>query len=192
MSGTYPTTPVFNGVGFNSRHYNLSSETISGRTQVRNIGGQRWEFSASYPPLTRSQFAPVNAFIMGQRGMAETFTIVLPEISSRSGNASGSVQTSASEAIGQATISIDGLSGTLKAGDVIKFDNHSKVYMIVSDLTGSGDLEIQPSLRVAVPNDTAIIFNNVPFTVRLNNDLQEYTLGLSSLVRYEVDFLEAV
>lgn len=192
MSGIYPTTPVFNGVGFNSRHYNLSSETISGRTQVRNIGGQRWEFSASYPPLTRSQFAPVNAFIMGQRGMAETFTIVLPEISTKSGDAGGFPQTSVSEDIGQTIISIDGLTGTLKAGDLIKFDNHSKVYMIVSDLTGAGNLQIQPSLRSAVPNDTAIIFNNVPFTVRLNNDLQEYTLGLSSLVRYEVDFLEAV
>tara|TARA_R110000772_G_scaffold88116_4_gene183343 strand:+ start:501 stop:1079 length:579 start_codon:yes stop_codon:yes gene_type:complete len=192
MSGTYPTTPVFNGVDFDSRYYNLSSETTSGRTQVRNIGGQRWEFSVSYPPLTRSEFAPVTAFIMGQRGMAETFTIVLPEISSRSGDASGTVRTSAAEAIGQTTISIDGLSGTLKAGDVIKFNSHSKVYMIVADLTGSGDLEIQPALRQNVPNDDAITYNNVPFTVRLNNDVQSYSLGLASLVEYEVDFIEAI
>jgi len=192
MSGTYPTTPIFQSIGFKSQHYNLSSESISGRTQVRNIGGQRFEFSASYSTLSRSDFAPVLAFVMAQRGMAETFTIVLPEISSKTGNATGSVLTSASEAIGQTTISVDGLTGTLKAGDMIKFDNHSKVYMVVSDLTGAGDLQIQPALRVAVPNDTPVTYDNVPFTVRLNNDIQEYALGSASLLDYEVDFIEAV
>ena len=192
MSGTYPTTPIFQSIGFKSQHYNLSSESISGRTQVRNIGGQRFEFSASYSTLSRSDFAPVLAFVMAQRGMAETFTIVLPEISSKTGNATGSVLTSASEAIGQTTISVDGLTGTLKAGDMIKFDNHSKVYMVVSDLTGAGDLQIQPALRVAVSDNTVVTYDNVPFTVRLNNDVQEYTLGLASLVDYEVDFIEAV
>lgn len=192
MSGTYPTSPVFNSVGFNSVNYNLSSTSVSGRTQVRNIGGQRFEFSASYPSLTRAEFAPVMAFIMSQRGMAETFNIVLPEISYKSGDATGSVLTSASEAIGQKTISVDGFTGTLKAGDMIKFDNHSKVYMVVSDLTGAGDLQIQPALRVAVSDNTVVIYDNVPFTVRLNNDVQEYTLGLASLVDYEVDFIEAV
>ena len=192
MSGTYPTTPIFQSIGFKSQHYNLSSESISGRTQVRNIGGQRFEFSASYSTLSRSDFAPVLAFVMAQRGMAETFTIVLPEISSKTGNATGSVLTSASEAIGQTTISVDGLTGTLKAGDMIKFDNHSKVYMVVSDLTGAGDLQIQPAVRVVVPNDTPVTYDNVPFTVRLNNDIQEYALGSASLLDYEVDFIEAV
>ena len=90
------------------------------------------------------------------------------------------------------SIAIDGLSGTLKAGDVIKFANHTKVYMIVSDLTGPGTLSIQPGLRQATANDTAITYDNVPFLVRLNNDVQEYDLGLSSLVNYEVDFIEAI
>lgn len=192
MSGTYPADPVFNGVNFNSVHYNLSSTSVSGRTQVRNIGGQRFEFSATYPALTRTQFAPVMAFIMAQRGMAETFTIVLPEISAKSGNASGTVQTVGADVIGETSIAIDGLSGTLKAGDVIKFANHTKVYMIVSDLTGSGTLSIQPGLRQATANNTAITYDNVPFSVRLNNDVQEYDLGLSSLVNYEVDFIEAI
>jgi hypothetical protein len=115
MSGTYPITQSFNAVGFTSVFYNLSSTSLSGRTQVRNIGGQRFEFTATYPTLTRSEFAPIAAFIMAQRGMAEEFTIVLPEISSKSGNATGTVRTNGVEAIGQTSISIDGLSGTLKA-----------------------------------------------------------------------------
>lgn len=192
MSGIYPATPVFKSINFTSKYYNLSSESISGRTQVRNIGGQRFEFSAAYSKLSRSEFAPVQAFVMAQRGMAETFSIVLPEISSQSGDASGTVLTSIAEDIGQTDISIDGLVGTLKAGDMIKFDNHSKVYMIVSDLTGPGTLSIQPALRVAVSDNTALTYDNVPFTVRLNNDVQGYALGSASLLDYEVDFIEAV
>ena len=192
MSGTYPITQSFNAVGFTSVFYNLSSTSLSGRTQVRNIGGQRVEFTATYPTLTRSEFAPIAAFIMAQRGMAEEFTIVLPEISSKSGDATGTVLTSLSEAIGQTVISIDGLTGTLKAGDMIKFSNHNKVYMIVSDRAGNGDLAIQPSLTVAVPNNTEITYDNVPFTVRLNNDVQTYDLGLASMLDYEVDFIEAI
>jgi len=192
MSGTYPITQSFNAVGFTSVFYNLSSTSLSGRTQVRNIGGQRFEFTATYPTLTRSEFAPIAAFIMAQRGMAEEFTIVLPEISSKSGDAAGTVLTSLSEAIGQTVISIDGLTGTLKAGDMIKFANHNKVYMIVSDRAGNGDLAIQPSLTVAVPDNTEITYDNVPFTVRLNNDVQTYDLGLASMLDYEVDFIEAI
>jgi hypothetical protein len=192
MSGTYPITQSFNAVGFTSVFYNLSSTSLSGRTQVRNIGGQRFEFTATYPTLTRSEFAPIAAFIMAQRGMAEEFTIVLPEISSKSGNATGTVRTNGVEAIGQTSISIDGLSGTLKAGDMIKFATHNKVYMIVSDRAGNGQLTIQPSLISAVPNNTIITYDDVPFTVRLNNDVQAYDLGLASMVDYEVDFIEAI
>mgnify|MGYP003632399528 FL=1 len=92
MSGTYPASPVFASIGFKSQHYNLSSESVSGRTQVRNIGGQRFEFSAQYSKLSRAEFAPVMAFVMAQRGMAETFSIVLPEISAKTGTASGTAR----------------------------------------------------------------------------------------------------
>lgn len=192
MSGTYPSTPSFNSVGFTAKNYNLMSESLSGRTQVRNIGGQRFEFKATYPPITSTEFAPVMSFIMKQNGMLETFQIVLPEISVKSGDASGSVQTSATAAIGATSVAVDGLTGTLKAGDVIKFNGHTKVYMITDDLTGSGTLNFSPSLRASVGDNESVIFTNVPFTVRLNNDIQQYTLGLSSLVKYEVDFIEAL
>ena len=191
MSGTYPTTPSFSSVGFSSKSYNLMSESLSGRTQVRHIGGQRFEFKATYPPNTATEFAPVNAFIMAQNGMAETFQIVLPEISVKSGNATGTVSTTASASIGATTVAIDGLSGTLKAGDPIKFANHSKVYIIASDRAGNGTLTFYPALRSALVNNEVLTYTNVPFTVRLQNDIQKYTLGLASLVKYEVDFIEA-
>ena len=192
MSGTYPALPIFASVGFKSVYYNLSSQSLSGRTQVRNIGGQRFEFSASYSRLLRSEFTPVLAFVMSQRGMAETFSIVLPEISNTSGTASGTVRTNGTSPIGDKTITIDGLTGLLKAGDVIKFSSHSKVYMVTQDRSGAGDLSIEPGLEAVVANDTVITYNDVPFLVRLNNDIQEYNIGSASLVDFDVDFIESV
>mgnify|MGYP003636820586 FL=1 len=192
MSGTYPASPIFASVGFKSVYYNLSSQSLSGRTQVRNIGGQRFEFSASYSRLLRSEFTPVLAFVMSQRGMAETFSIVLPEISSTSGTATGTVRTNGTSPIGDKTIAVDGFTGLLKAGDVIKFASHSKVYMVTQDRSGAGDLSIEPGLEAVVANDTVITYNDVPFLVRLNNDIQEYNIGSASLVDFDVDFIESV
>ncbi|MFZ9066257.1 MAG: hypothetical protein ACO23R_02675 [bacterium] len=192
MSGTYPTSPEFSSLNFTSEYFNLTSQTISGRIQARNIGGQRFRFTAAYPPLSRTEFGPVLAFIMAQKGMAETFTIVLPDISSKHGDASGSVSTSAGAAIGASSVSVTGLSGTLKAGDLIKFANHSKVYMIMSDLTGSGTLSFQPNLVATVNTSEVVTYDSVPFTARLANDIQEMSVGTDLYYSYEVDMIEAI
>lgn len=192
MSGTYPTSPVFTSANFRSEFFNLRSQTISGRTQVRNIGGQRFSFTAAYPPMTRTEFSPVMGFLMAQRGMAETFTIVLPEVSSSSGSVSGTISAAAAGSIGDTSIAVDGFTGTIKAGDVFKFANHVKVYMATADLTGSGTLAFQPALVAAVSDNEAITHDDVPFTVRLNNDVQEYGIATDLSYSYEVDFIEAI
>ena len=192
MSGTYPTSPVFNAVNFTSEFFNLSSQTISGRTQVRNIGGQRFTFTASYPRLSRSEFSPVQGFLMAQRGMAETFTIVLPEVSSSSGSVSGTMLSSAAGSIGDTSIAVDGFTGTLKAGDVFKFANHNKVYMATADRNGTGTLNFQPALVSAISDNEIVTYDDVPFTVRLNNDVQEYGIATDLSYSYEVDFIEAI
>lgn len=192
MSGTYPTTPVFSSLNFQGQFFNLSSETISGRMQVRNIGGQRFGFSAAYPSMTRAEFAPVMGFLMAQRGMAETFTIVLPEVSNSSGSVSGTIITNAIGAIGDTSIAVDGFTGVLKAGDVIKFTGHDKIYMATADRSGTGSLSFQPALVSGVSDNTAISHNNVAFTVRLANDVQEYEISTGLHYKYEVDFIEAI
>jgi hypothetical protein len=195
MSGTFPAEPKFASTNFRSVSYNVSSTTITGRTQVRSLGGQRFEFSASYPALTRQEFAPVQAFIMSQRGMADTFSIVLPQISEKSGDAAGTVLVDGVTAIGATSVAVTGATGTFSAGDVIKFNGHSKVYMLVTDSTavaGEATLTITPPLREALADNEGVVFDDVPFLVRLSNDVQEYKVGLASIVEYEVDFIEAL
>jgi len=189
---SYPTDPEFAAINVTSRHSNVVSETRSGRRQVRSIGAQRWAFTAQYNELKRTEFAPVYAFVMTLEGQLNTFTIVPPVIGSTSGTATGTILTNGSHSIGDNTIAIDGITGALKAGDFIKFANHDKVYMLTADRDGAGVMTMQPALVAAVSDNTAVIYNNVPFTMRLDNDVQEYNLGGFDRYEYELDMVEAL
>jgi len=188
---SYPTSPVFNAVNMTSQSPTLFSETVSGRQQSRKIGGQKWSFTATYPPMTQAEFQPVWAFVVAQQGKHGTFTITPPVVSSTSGTGTGTALcTSASK--GATSVTISGLTGTLKAGDFVKFASHSKVYMLTADRSGAGAIAIEPALVEAVAGSEALIYNNVPFTVRLTNDLQSYKLSGNQLFAYEVDVVEAL
>jgi len=192
MAGTYPTTPEFQAVNLKSTHNNLKSTTISGRVQVRTIGGQKWEFSAKYNPMTRAEFQPVFAFVTSQQGSLGTFTIVPPVVGSTSGTATGTALVNGATGVGATSVPVDGFTGTIKAGDFIKFASHDKVYMVTADLTGAGTLNIQPALVAAVADDNQITYNNVPFTVRLENDVQQWALSGYDRYNFEIDFVEVL
>ncbi len=192
MSGTFPTDPSFKAVKFTSRFYNVHSESISGRKQSRHLGGHRFEFSAKYNNLTAAEFLPVFAFVASQKNSADSFTITLPVLSSATGDASGTVLVNGAHSIGDSTIALDGLSGTLKAGNFIKFANHSKVYMVTADLTGAGTLSIQPPIVAALVDNEAITFDAVPFTAKLKGDTQAFSFPQYDTYSYEIDMVEAV
>lgn len=187
----YPSKPAFRAVRFISRDYNLSSESVSGRKQVRHLGGQRFEFSAKYPPMKRTAFMPVIAFITSQRGQRGTFTITLPVLSFSNGTATGTMLSNGGGSIGDSTIAVDGFTGVLPAGSLIKFNGHTKAYMTTADRSGAGTLSFTPPLVESVSNNEAIVYNGVELTVRLKNDVQEFDLGLGRIFSYEVDFEEA-
>lgn len=189
---SYPTTPEFSAINITSRTSNVVTETKSGRRQVRSIGAQRWSFTAKYNNLTRDEFMPVYAFVMSQKGQLGTFTVVPPVIGSSRGDVSGSMLVNGNHNIGDSTVAVDGFTGTIKAGDFVKFAGHNKVYMVVADLTGAGDLTIEPPLTVAANDGDAVTYDSVPFTVRLNNDVQEYGLSGYDKYGFEIDFVEAL
>ena len=195
MSGTYPTTPEFASIGFSSEQKTITSTTDSGKMFAVQIDGQRFKFSASYPPMNRSEFAPVYAFIMKQRSQKETFQISLPDLKNAKGDISGTVLVNGSHSAGDTTIDVDGMTGTLKAGDFVKFGGDTKVYMVVSDATavaGAATLTIEPPLRSALANDASVTYDGVEFTVRLTNDIQQFNTDDIDLYKFEVDFIEAL
>ena len=190
----YPTTPVFQSVNLKSNDKTLTSQTVNGRTQSRKLASQYWEFSAKYPPMTQADFMPVYAYVMQQRGQSNTFTVRIPVLEDARGTASGTLRVNGTKAAGQTTIVVDGITGTIVEGDMIKF-SHDKVYMVVGHTETSSNttsINIQPPLRSNVANDETINYDTVTMKVRLRNDIQSFGMSNDGLFRYEVDFIEAL
>jgi|TARA_Y100000310_G_scaffold133594_2_gene132588 hypothetical protein len=198
MSGTWPSSPGFSSANFRSEDPSLKSEAVSGRRQVRKLAGQRWAFSAVYPSMSRADFAPVMAFVAAQRGEYESFSIVLPTLSTPQGTASGTPLVNGASQTGSSLIT-DGWANSelvLKAGDVFTVAGNNKVYMVTADGTsdGSGNLtlSISPSLVESPANNAALTVTSVPFTVALSNPVQEFALRPGVFFDFEVDMAEVL
>jgi len=199
MSGTFPTSPVPADIKVSSFTPTLVSETQSMKRQVRRRGGQRWAFEVNYPPMTRAEYAPVYAFCIAQRGQYETFTFIPPVVSDPQGTATGTPLVNGAQSAGDNTIVTDGWSNSitaLKAGDFLKFSGHNKVYMVTADATsdGSGNatLTIEPPLMADVSDNEALTVGDVPFTVSLVNDTQEFSAGPPNIYEFNLQLIEII
>ena len=203
MSGAFPiSTSKFQTLGIKSIQNTIISKSLSGKKLSRQIDNQRFTFTARIITAKRSDvYGELMAFIIKQRSSKENFTIIPPEIEDARGNVSGTVLVNGVHAVGDTTIDIDGMTGTLKAGDFVKFASHNKVYMVVADATADGSNEatitIEPPLITALTNDSAVTYDNVPFTVHLVNDIQEFgTSGADKdgnlLYQFELDVEETL
>jgi hypothetical protein len=199
MSGTFPISSAqFQSLGIKSIQDTILSKSVSGKKLARQIDGQRWAFTARVVTAKRSDvYGELMAFIIKQRSGKENFTIIPPEIEDARGTASGTPHGTASA--GATSITLGGTgTGTLKAGDFIKFANHDKVYMVVADQSdiSTGTITIEPPLTTAV-SSSDIQYDNVPFTVYLTNDIQEFgVVGNDKdgnlLYQFEIDLEEAL
>jgi len=202
MSGALPKTN-FTAINLKNNQKTLLSETDSGKTFRRQVQGQRFSFTISYPPMSRAEFAPVMAFIMKQRNTKENFTVTFPSYLNAQGNETGTLLVNGAHSSADTTIAIDGFAsdgtGRLKAGDFIKFA-HEKVYMVVEDVTSSSNsatVTIEPPLRTALTNNSSVTYDSVPFTVHLTSDVQEFQTGQNDkdgnlLFTYEFDVIESL
>ena len=202
MSGTLPDTR-FEAIYLQSNQKTLFSETDSGKSFRRQIQGQRFSFTISYPPMKRSDFAPIMAFIMKQRNRKEDFTITMPSYLNAQGNETGTLLVNGSHSASDTTIAIDGFAGDgagrLKAGDLLKFA-HDKVYMVVEDVTSSSNsatVTIEPPLRTALADNSGVTYDSVPFKVHLTSDVQEFATSQNDangnlLFTYEFDVIESL
>jgi hypothetical protein len=198
MSGTFPTSPAFNSLNVQSIQPTFISRTISGRRQARQIGGQFFRMTATFPPMTRAQFAPINAFVLKQRGQYESFQVVPPVLNAGLGSPAGTPLINGADQTGRSVVT-DGWNNSItifKAGDYLKFANHDKVYTVVTDATSNGSgqstITIEPALITSPANDSAITYTSVPFTVALTSGIQEFSTGTTGLFEFDLDLEEVL
>ena len=206
MSGAFPiSSSKFETMGFKSIQNTIISKSDSGKRLARQVDGQRWGFTVSIITGTRSSvYGELMAFIVKQRSGKETFTIVPPELEDARGSETGSVLVNGNQSAGDTTIAMDAFAGDgagrFKAGDLIKFASHTKVYMVVSDVTSSSNaatVTIEPPLVADIADDSGVTYDDVAITVYLTSDIQEFgSVGADKdgniLYKFEFDVEEAL
>jgi hypothetical protein len=206
MSGAFPISSAkFESLGIKSIQNTIISKSVSGKKLARQIDNQRFAFTIRIITGTRSDvYGELMAFIIKQRSGKENFTIIPPEVKNARGNETGTILVNGSHAVGDTTIAVDGHQNNnpnaFKSGDFIKFASHDKVYMIVADVQASGNastLTIEPPLLTALSDNSAVTYDNIPFTVHLTNDIQEFgAVGTANdgalLYQFEFDVEETL
>jgi hypothetical protein len=200
MSGQFPTSPNFRSLNFKDNRPTLVNQTLSGRKQVRQIGSQYFSFTVQMPPLQQEKAQEVFAFLQKQKGSFEDFTIVAPLDNLGAGKAETDIQVVGAHTSGDASIALDGFTanqtGALKAGDLIKFASHSKVYMVrdTADSLSAGEmtLTIEPNLVASLADNEAVTVNKPSFTVYLENNEIMYSTDASGFYSISFDVREVI
>jgi len=193
-----PTSPGMATNKLSSNQPVFKSVSESGRTQSRITAGHLWEITCTWDTMLKEQFAPIMGFVTAQR--ANDFQISLPNLSEPLGVGSGSPVVSGAHSAGDSTITSTGWTasqtGIMKAGDILKFANHVKVYMVTADCDsdGSGDttISIMPPLINALVDTESITVNGVEFNVILKDDITEYSAVAPSLSKFKLNMIESL
>ena len=200
MSGQFPTSPNFRSLNFKDNRPTLVNQTLSGKKQVRQIGSQYFSFTVQMPPLQQEKAQEVFAFLQKQKGSFEDFTIQAPLDNVGASRFETDILVNGSQSAGDASIQLDGFaastSGALKAGDLIKFANHSKVYMVQSNIDSLGDgsltVLISPNLVASLSDNEAVTVNKPSFTVYLENNEIMYSTDASGFYSISFDVREVI
>ena len=100
-----PEVPSPVSYEFKSKVNTAKSESLSGKILTRKIGGQRFELTLKYAPMTKSEFGEIAAFLNEQEGCNGIFFVRIPQLGDTLG----------------------------AAGEYVNYDNHNKLYQIKSD-----------------------------------------------------------
>lgn len=196
MSGTFPTNPNFSSINFKDNRPSLVNQTLSGKRQVRQIGSQYFSFTVQMPPMQNEKGQEIFAFLQAQKGNILPFQITPPLDNLGSAKLETDILVNGAHVAGDSTIAMDGFtagqSGVLKAGDLIKFANHTKVYMVSYDVDhDTAAVTISPPLVAALTNNLAVTVNKPLFTVYLENDVF-YVKGANNFTSITFDVREVI
>ena len=220
MAGVYPTDPKPQSVSIksNTQTYKSVSQNLSVETRSRGI--QRWEVTLDYPPMNREDAMQIYSFIISQQGSFETFNFKMPSpLNSTAGDQLNIIAEGIPQVIdSRANLSRQVIVGNfnrdtkaMKAGDLFKFSDHEKIYMLTVDLDTDGDgkgvlqftppILQNPNTRGTVPSGgeanvntggTQIIFDDFEMTASLIEDEFEFPIDENVFYTMSVRFGERV
>lgn len=201
--GNFPVSTGLQGVNFRIDSLTKRTVSASGRVIRSRNATLLFKGTLAFPPMTQAEFRPIAGFLAQAEGGLNEFDIVIPTVSkSASVNGetiSGFIHVDGAHSIGDESINVaagTGPTNIMKAGDLVRFANHTKVYMVSTDCntdaTGDAVLNIKPGLLEALSDAEDVTSNDVPIRMILSNDIQEYSIGVDNLHGFEVDVEETI
>ena len=201
MSGAFPTSKKPRVFNFSSNRPNSTAYTLSGKRSVKQFAAQYFTFSVQMPPMNQADFMEFYSFLVKQKGSFDTFTFQYPLENQGVDKGQTDIAVNGSASAGATQVPMDGFSTStddvLKAGDLIKFANHDKIYMITDDenANSSGEVaavDIEPPLQAAVVNNEAVTVNQPSFTVALEQDDVLYSTDAAGFFTLSFDVREVL
>lgn len=199
MSGSCPTSPFPAKIKLSSTPRILSNRSMSGKKYSRAFGVHLWSIEATYPPMTRADFDTIYAFAIAQNGSYGTFTFSAHDRRTPRGTATGTPLVKGANQSGT-SINTDGwthsVTGILLPGDLVMLAGSTKVYMntatVNSDGSGNATLTLNTPVVAAPTDNGTVTVLNVPFTVGLDNDIQELYTDQPDVYQYVMTMTEAL
>jgi len=199
MSGTFPTTIKPRSLSLQDNRPNLINQSVSGKRVTRKYGAQYFTLEIALPPLSKDNAMDVFAFLKKQQNSFDKFDYQYPITNRGANRTQTDIVVNGAHSVGDSTIALSGFdtstSDVLKAGDVIKFANHDKVYMVESNLTsdssGNATVTISPSIIATLADSEAVTVDQPNFKVYLNGDIL-YATDTSGLFAINFSLRECI
>lgn len=182
-----------NSIKIQNNTYNVLNTALTGKTYVADYGNNYWTVEITTAPMTRENFFNTFTSVFDRDG-TNNLTLDIPVLNNAAGTASGTITSTGSFLAGFTSITTTGGTGTLNAGDLIKFSNHNKVYQITDtvDLDGStvDTIQFYPPLTTAITGSETIAYDSITFKVIPDDDEISYDTNVDGYFVFQQSFRE--
>lgn len=158
----------------------FSNRAVSGKFQKRYTGVQFFEVDFTLNYMEKDTKGIKRFLALHQ--LSRPFDFDLSYYGRYEGTVQGLVTSAQNAAQGSRLIKLGAFVGTLEAGSVVQFQNHSKLYTVTEDVKSGGTLKIFPSLRGQVQVGEQLKYQNIKGKFILSNEKTELNIkNLSSI-----------
>ena len=192
MSINYPLTPP-SSPGYTQQSWSLtrgvgiSESPFTGVQQAVEFDYAKWKAVLSLPPMHRSTASAWISFLTKLHGRRGTFLLGDSDAKQPQNSISGTVTVNSNASVGATNLSISGTTA-FKQGDYIQIGSasSSKLYLIVADQDGGSTVQIEPKLKTAAPNGTAVTYSNPKGIFRMDSNSASWETN--NISKYGISF----
>jgi len=196
-----PTFPSIQPTSAQMRKVNPTriTTTLNGLEQRESSAGQYFALTLEFANLSQSEQRQIQGLFAETGGPVTTFDYQLPDFMGDStGTYAGGITMTNTYSAGVSTVVVNagGSVIDIKAGDLVTFTGHNKVYMLTANATSAGGsnytLKIDPPLRAGVSATTAVTHKNITMKVRFVSDNQEFDVDPTLYANFTLELVEVL